>query len=893
MFDLETAVKEWKRGLAGSQVLEDGYRDELEAHLSDRIADSIGRGSNPEEAFREAVAALGRSEAIDAEFFKARTTKRHGRPSWQPSRFMPALLWNYLVVALRNVRRQKGYSFLNVSGLALGMACSILIFFYIHHELSYDRFHENADRICRATMEGLVGGNAVNMATAPNPLAPAVSSGYPEVLAVARIRRSGARPVKAGDRAFMESGIVYADPGLFKVFSFPLIRGDAKTALERPSTVVLTESAARKYFGTEDPVGKFLEFDDQSDFSVIGVIKDVPQTSHLKFDLVCSVETDFAENPGQRESWFDGPNYFTYFLMDRPEAREPLEGKLRGLMNEKMGKTLKAMKAELRLRLQPLTDIHLRSKLQFEFGANGDILDIAIFASIALVILAIASVNFMNLATARSARRAREVGLRKVVGARRRDLVGQFLAESIGASLFALLMSWILVKLTLPFFKSISGIELALGPGQLAWLVLMSFGLALVVGGVAGSYPAFYISAFCPVRTLKGSPGGSDAKSGTVRFRRSLVVGQFALSIFMISGTRIIGQQIRYMKNKEMGFEKNQILAVRTSDERVLQNLDQIKSRLKEIPGVLDISATTFLPSQGQSINPVVPEGFAGMETMRFREILADADYVRTLGMEVVKGRDFSTETLTDSQNAILVNEAAVRALGWGDPIGKTMKLAAGDLFRFSTKTIIGVIRDFHYASPRELIEPLYISNELRSLSALAVKIEVDRADRIVGELKEAWKTVSPGRLFDFFFVDEVFDAQYRSEERLSRIFSSFSLVAIAIACLGLFGLASFMAEQRKKEIGIRKALGASVGVVGGLMCREFLKLVGLAALIAGPIAYLVMNAWLRGFAARTPVGPWTFILSGLAALAIASLTVSYQAIRAAAANPADSLKHE
>jgi len=804
-----------------------------------------------------------------------------------------AMFNHYLKTALRNLRRQKGYSFLNILGLALGLACSILIIFYLHHELSYDRFHANADRIFRVTAEGLAGGNPVNMAITPNPMPRSLLSRYPEVRSAARIRRGETIPVKYADKEFIESGIAYADPGLFQVFTFPLVRGDVQTALEKPYTVVLTERAAKKYFGTEDPLGKLLNFDNRTDFSVTGIIKDVPRLSHLKFDVLCSLETDYAEDPGSRDDWLGRYSGFTYIRLDRPQGREPLEEKLPGLIDEAMGSALKAMKVSFRLRLQPLTDIHLRSKLRFEFGPNGDVLNVSIFAAIAVIILAIASVNFMNLATARSARRAREVGLRKVVGAGRRDLIGQFLGESVSASLLALMTAMIFIMLALPLFQAISGIELTLGPGQLAWLIPVSFGLALFIGLAAGSYPAFVLSAFQPVKTLKGGPGGSDAGSGSAGFRRFLVVGQFALSIVMISGTRTIGEQIRYMKTKDMGFEKDQVLAIRTSDETILQTLDQVKSRLKAVPGVLDVSATTFVPGLGQSVNPVVPEGFPENATVGYREVLADADYVRTLGMEIVRGRDFSREMLSDSKDAILLNETAVRETGWDEPIGKTVKIAAREATRLSNKTVIGVVRDFHYSSLHNRIEPLYIGNDMKFLRVLAVKVKAGETGRIVGELKKAWGTISPGVLFNFFFVDELFNAQYRSEERLNKIFSAFSFIAIAIAGLGLFGLASYMAERRKKEVSIRKVLGATSGEMVGLLSRDFLTMVGLAALVACPIAYFATGTWLREFAYRTPIRPSTFVFSGLAALAIAFLTVSYQAVRAASANPADSLRHE
>jgi putative ABC transport system permease protein len=801
-----------------------------------------------------------------------------------------AMFKNYLKTALRNIRKQKGYSFLNISGLALGMACCILIIFYIHHELSYDRFHQNADRIYRVSMQGLLNGEPMNIAVTPNPLAPALRIKFPEVLGAARIRKRGTMPVTFADKEYIESGIIYADPALFEVFSFPLIQGDPKTALERPFSVVLTERTARKYFGTVDPIGKSLKFDNQSDYTITGVLKDIPENFHLKFEMVTSLETFFINSPRLREDWYSDISGYTYIRLSQPEDLAPLAAKLPAFLAEKMGLMAKMMKAKVEFRLQPLTAIHLRSKLQWEFGGNGDILYVYIFAAIALIILAIACVNFMNLATARSARRAREVGMRKVVGAGRGDIFWQFLGESISASLLALVVALVSVRLALPLFKSISGIALTIGIGQLAWLIPVFFGLVLVIGFVAGSYPAVYLSAFQPVKALKGGKGGSNAGTGSARFRRILVVGQFVLSIAMIIGTQIIGDQIRYMKTKDLGFQKDQVLGIRTSDPKIIPSLDQVKSRLKEIPGVLEVSAASRVPGQGESTNGIIPEGSTSISI--YRTISADADYLRTMGMTIVRGRDFSKEQPSDVQNSVLLNETAVQKIGWDDPIGKTVKLATG-VNSFALKTVVGIVKDFHSVSLRERIEPLLIANEMTNLGTLVVKIKTEEISRLVGELKTAWKTISPGKLFDYFFVDDLFDAKFRSEERLNTIFSSFSFLAIAIACLGLFGLASFMAEQKKKEIGIRKVLGASIVEIVGLLSSQFLKLVGLAALIAWPIAYFAMNAWLREFAYRTSLSPWTFLGSGLAAVMIAFLTVSYQAVRAASADPVDSLKYE
>jgi putative ABC transport system permease protein len=671
-----------------------------------------------------------------------------------------------------------------------------------------------------------------------------------------------------------------------------MVRGDAKTALARPYTVVLTERTAKIYFGADNPVGKFLKFGEEYDFEVTGVVKDVPQNSHIQFDLLCSLETYFTWNRGARDSWFGNFIYYTYVRLVRPEARELLEAKFPGLVEEKMGSILKALKADFRFHLQPLTEIHLRSKLQWEYGPNGDVLYVYIFAAVAVVILAIACVNFINLATARSARRAREVGLRKVVGAGRGDLIAQFLGESIGTSLLALLLALIFSKLALPLFKALSGIEITLGVGQLPWLIPVFAGLVLITGFAAGSYPAFYLSSFRPAKTLKA---GSPAGSGNARFRRVLVVSQFVLSIAMIIGTRTIADQIRYLKNKDLGFQKDQVLSLRLAGGQASPPRDLVKARLKEIPGILNAAATVFIPGQdqsAQSIDVVVPEGHAENTNLLFRRINTDADYVRTMGIVIVRGRDFSAGVPSDPKDAILLNEEAVRKTGWADPIGKTVKILMENN-RYETKTVVGVVKDFHISSLRDAIEPVYISNDVGGSSNFVVKLRTDDAGRLLGEIKKVWRALSSGGWMDYFFIDANFEALYRSEERLNKIFSSFSVLSALIACLGLFGLASFLAEQRKKEIGIRKVLGASVGGVVGLLSREFLKLVGLAAFVAWPIAYFVMSTWLRGFAYRTRLSPWTFLGSGAAALAIAFLTVGWQATRAALANPVDSLKYE
>lgn len=892
MFDLESAIRSWRRGLAASPTLEEGYQAELEEHLRDKIEDLVAQGMEPEAAFGEAAAALGRRDKIDAEFFKAHTPRRHGRPSWQAPRFMPALLWNYWKTAVRKARRQMAYSFINIAGLALGMAACLLIAFYIRQELGYDRFHRDADRIVRVTIDAVLGGNPINAPRSPAPLAAHLASSYPEVRASARIVQWDSLPVRLGDRELGPAEMAFADPALFDVFTFPLALGEAPSALSRPYTLVLTKPAAELYFGTDNPVGRFLKIDGRLDFEVTGVLQDIPRNSHLPFDMLCSLETYFSMNPGVRDLWFGNFKYFTYLRLRRPEDRGLLEAKLPGLVEDKMGRALKSLKSVFRFRLQPLTSIHLRSHLQWEYADNGSILYVYLFGAVAVVILAIACINFINLTTARSARRAKEVGLRKVVGASRLDLIGQFLGESIGTSAMALCLALVAAQASLPLVKALTGFDLSAGARLGIWLVPPLLGLALFCGLAAGGYPAFYLSSFQPGQVLKT---GSQAGPGSPRFRRILVVGQFTLSVAMMIGTQTIGDQIRYMKSRDLGFRKDQVLVVIPAGGNDRPSPERVKAALREIPGVVSAAVAAFVPGQDQgeqSIDVVVPEGAARSANLLLRRFNADPDFVRTLGMTIVKGRDVSERIPSDAGQAVLLNEEAVRQTGWADPIGKTIRVYGGN-DQYETKTVVGVVKDFHYSSLRDAIEPAYITGALGGAGLFVVKLKTDSVARLLADLKDAWRAAFPGGRFDYVFVDEGFRTAYRQEERLNSIFTSFSLLAVAIACLGLFGLASYMAEQRRKEIGIRKVLGASVGSVVGLFAGEYLKLVGLAALIAWPIAFFAMSTWLRGFAYRTGIRPETFLGSAAAALAIAFLTVAYQARRAALADPAASLKCE
>ncbi len=799
---------------------------------------------------------------------------------------------NYFLTALRNILKHKGYSFINIAGLAIGMACCILIIIFIMTEMGYDKFHTKADRIYRMAIDATLGERIINMPVSNNPSGPTLVRDYPEVENAVRLNSWRARTsLTYQGLQFYEDGIFWADQSFFSVFSFPLIRGDAETALQVANSMVLTESTAEKYFGAEDPMGKVLKVNNQADYTVTGVCRDAPQNSHFHFDMLASFETLLAQNPRMADIWLNFNNY-TYLLLTEEADPVTLEAKFPALVEQYMGKDLKALGGTIGFYLQPLRDIHLHSHLEGELEGNGNILYVYIFAAIALFILIIACINFMNLATARSATRAREVSMRKVAGAHKGALIGQFLGETVLFSLISLGIALVLVWQALPYFSAISGIEMKIRPELLPWLIPTFFGLILFVGLVAGSYPALYLSSFEPATVLKGSFKAGKAGS---RFRGILVVGQFIVSIALIIGTSLVLNQLRYMKTKDLGFDKSNVLVTQVRGRKMLEALDSIKAQLEQIPGVLAVASSSIVPGSQPNVSVFRPEGFADDETQIMEQFRVDEDFFPALGIEIVKGRNFSKEFTTDPDQSVLINETAARRFGWEDPVGKTIRIPDDindeNEMIFIPRTVVGVIADFHLASLHTVIAPQIVYNNPGG--SLSLRLSPENTSATLSRLKDLWGTIDPGRPLDYFFLDDSFDAQYEAEERLSGIFSSFTVFAILIACLGLFGMASYMAEQRTKEIGIRKVLGASVPGVVGLLARDFVKLVLIANLVAWPIAYLVMNRWMQNFAYRAGIAPWIFILTGLAAMAIALLTVSYQSIRAALSDPVRAIKYE
>ncbi|UCB53385.1 MAG: ABC transporter permease [Candidatus Zixiibacteriota bacterium] len=802
------------------------------------------------------------------------------------------MFWSYVKVSLRNMIRQKGYSLINVVGLAVGMACCMLIMLWVANELSFDNFHENADRIYRLSHHLTIGGSERRGASGSAPMAPAILQQYPEVVNAARFTGENRMLVQYQEKAFYEEGIRYADNSIFEVFTFPMIKGDVESALKAPYSVVITQEIARKYFADEDPVGKTLRIDDQRDFTVTGVVRDVPQNSHFSFDLLCSFQTLYAQ---EREGldvwgWF---GYYTYLLLDQKSDWKELEEKFPALIETHMGATLQRVGASVELFLQPVSSIHLHSKLQGELTAGGDIGYIYLFSGIAAFILMIACINFVNLSTARSATRAKEVGVRKTLGAGRGKLMRQFLGETVIYGLLSVLVTLILLELGLPLFNSIAGSQLDVNYVKTWWVVPGLVCLALAVGVAAGSYPAFFLSSFRPVNVLKG-----DFMAGAVnlRFRNLLVVTQFVISIALIIGTITIYQQIAFMKDKELGFDKEQVLVTPDVGDVTQQSIRSIKEELSGLAGVVHVAASNTVPGRGAMMTNFVPEGFSEDESQLMRIVTFDHDFVATLGLELVAGRNFSSDLATDVEESAIINEMAAREFGWEDPVGKIIRRRvlgeAGEPQLTPTK-VIGVVKDFHLNSLHAEIEPLYMAYATDDLNTISVRVMPDNLRETVRLLENKWKQIAPGHLFDYYFLDQSFDGMYGAEERLGHMALSFSLLAIFLGCMGLFGLSACTAEQRTKEIGIRKVLGASVPNILKLLSKKMVLLMMIAAAIAAPVAYYALTRWLQDFAYRISVGWHTIVLAAILALLIALATEGYHAVRAALTNPVETLRYE
>jgi putative ABC transport system permease protein len=805
---------------------------------------------------------------------------------------------NYFKTAFRSLKKNKGFTIINILGLAMGLCVCMLIVFYVIDETGYDNFNQKADRIYRVNDDTKFGGNANSYAVSPPPLAQAMMNDFPEVEQAVRFRDKGGFKVRKGDENVQEQHVLYADPQIFDVFTLPMLHGNAETALKNPRSVVISETTAKKYFDTDDAVGKSLTINDTLFYKVTGVIKDIPKRSHFSADILIAM-TDLSESK-ENDSWLSN-NFNTYVLLKPGADVNKLQAKLPALVNKYIGGQLQAVihmsyqqlekgGSYFRLNLTPLKDIHLKSNRVAELSGNGNIQYVYIFSAIAIFILLIACVNFMNLSTARSSNRAREVGVRKVLGSPRKYLIAQFLSESVIVTFIATLIAVAAAWLLLPLFNQMADKQLAFTAATFTWLLPVLLITALVIGCLAGSYPAFFLSAFQPVDVLKGKLS-SGFKGGFLR--SFLVVFQFSISIFLIIGTLIIYHQLKYIQSKDLGFNREQVMVINNVDG-VGNQAKALKNELKSLPGVINATMTGFVPTGGwRNSSTFFQDATIDTKTALSTQIWdIDEDYIGTMGMRLVQGRNFAKGNKADS-TALIINEAAVKRLGIKDPINKTLFYPTDKMAKnLKAYHIIGVVKDFNFNSLRENITPVVFSLT-ENRGSMALRINTANTMALITQVKAKWHNVAPNQQIDYSFMDEQFENTYRTEQRMGGIFMVFTTMAIIIACLGLFGLAAYAAEQRTKEIGIRKVLGASVSVIVGMLSKDFIKLVIISIVIASPLAWLSMQQWLNGFAYRDGIKWWILVAAGAGAMLIAFITISFQSIKAALANPVKSLKSE
>jgi putative ABC transport system permease protein len=805
---------------------------------------------------------------------------------------------NYLKTAFRNLVKNKFYTLINIIGLALGIATCLLILLYVMDELSYDRYNLNANRIYRVNNEIKFGDNHVDLAVAPSLMGTTMVKEIPQVEQYTRIQWHGSLLIRKGSENLREERIAYGDSTLFEVFTLPMLAGDPKTALREPHSLVITETIAKKYFNGIDAVGKEITVNDSINYKVTGVIKDIPSQSHFNFDIFVAT----IENPLSRDDNWLSENWNTYILVKKNTDLNKLNLDLNKMMDRYVGPELQGVTnmtldqfkkggGYVLATLTPLTDIHLNSNRTAELEGNGNIQFVFIFSAIAIFILLIACVNFMNLSTARSFNRAKEVGVRKVLGSLRINLIQQFLSESVLISFIALIFAVLIAWLLMPYFNQLAGktirVNTIFQPGMLFSLVI----LMLIVGLLAGSYPAFFLSAFQPISVLKGKLTSGFKKSW---LRNGLVVFQFVITIILIIGTIVIFNQLNYIRAKDIGYNRNQVLVI--NGTYVLGNqATTFKNELLQISGIQRATLTGFLPSDDNNrsndaffTSPALdPKSAISMQIWN-----VDEDYIPTLGMKIIEGRNFSLQYPTDS-TGIIINEAAVKFLNAKDILNKKL-YEINDLKSKILKEshIIGVIRNFNFSSLRDLITPLALRLG-KNNNNISVRIGVSNTPAVISVIKSIWKQMASSQPFDYSFMDDQFNKQYTSEEQVGRISITFAILAIAIACLGLFGLVTYAAEQRTKEIGIRKVLGANVPNIVSMIIRDFLKLVIIASVIAFPIASWGMKKWLQNFAYRVDIAWWIFLIAALVAIIITLVTISFQAIKAAIANPVTSLRSE
>lgn len=786
------------------------------------------------------------------------------------------MLINYFKIALRNIVRQKTFFTISITGLVLGLVIFLIIFLYVFNELSYDRFNGNYEKIFRVEGGSNNNGTRSNYARTPAPMADALKKEFPGIANTSRFAKEEKVLISSGVKKFYEENVFFVDPSFLSIFTYPQISGDRNNVLIEPMCVLLTESAADKYFGKTNSIGKTLRYNNKYDLKITGILKDAPVNSHFHFDFLISMAStsqiygsDFATNRMNT-------SVYTYLLLNRPGDAMQIERKFPSLLKNYYGGLLDFFQPSLTLR--PLSQIHLYSNIEGEIEANSDIKYIYIFSIVGLMILLMACINYMNILTAGYSKRIKEIGVRKVLGANRPVLIKQFLGESILTAFLAFFITIVISFLFLPVINTLIGRTLILDIQQNYELIIIMMIVTLLTGVISGIYPAFILSSLNPSAIFGKSLHGRFSGAFVIR---TLIVFQFMISTGLIIATIIISEQLNYIRNKKLGFEKNHIVVLPLREDYTRKNYEVLKNALLQDPQISSVSASSVLPGDVKYYTSVSWDGSGYDKTMDF--IFADYDFLKTYKVEIAQGRDFSKDFGSDLKNGYLLNEEAVKEIGWKEPIGKT----------FNDGLVIGIVKNFHYKSLYEPVKPLFISVNPDNINFLSIRINSKNVTASLDYMQKSWIEIFPQSPFEYFFFDNHLDKLYKSEIKLVSIFNWFSGLAIMISCLGLIGLTSISVVKKNKEIGIRKVLGASVEGVVFMITKEFILIVIAANVVAWPITYYVMNKWLEDFAYRIEISWWMFVLSGGIALAIAIATVSMQAIKAAVANPVDSLRNE
>ena len=895
-FNLEAAISAWRNSLIHERAIDNDDIEELEQHIRDHVDDLVRQGQSEAEAFDAVMESMGSLAETKEAFEKVYWGKiRYERTIKQELIWRISMIRNYIKIAGRNLRKQKGFAFINIFGLAAGLTCFILIALFVRHEFSYDRFHEQAGRIYRIVSASSTPSSPDNSqwAYTSAPFLESLQEEFPEVEHATQFTKA-ASLIESGEKRFYENGI-FARGHFFDVFSFPSIGGVARTALEDPNSIILTRSLAEKYFGAVNPVGQMVtvshsgpNFSGKKAMRVAAVIEDVPANSHFSFDYVVPVSSS-NDQLNYLDRW-DSNSYYTFALLRPGHSISAFEQKLPEVTRPHLSEAeyYAQNPGDMpKFIPQALSSIHLYANVNGEFGVNGDIKYVYLFSAVALLILLIACINYVNLTTARSALRSMEVGVRKVMGAHRRQLIGQFMSEAILPSLFALLIAVVLVVLLLPAFNELTAREMTLNLSRQGAFLGILLLIGLGVGLLAGSYPALTMSSFNPVGMMKGVLNRISNKKA---LQNTLVVLQFSITIALIVGVVVIQRQLQYIQSANTGIDRHQVIAISVKDETLHERFPALKQSLLSNPDVLRVTAAQSNPTDIDASSLIQEwEGAEEGQRIKVNRSAIRYDYLDFFGIQLTEGRDFSQEISTDEEEGIIINESLKRQLGWEEAVGKQLSL------RGRTR-VIGVIEDFNFHSFYHAIEPLALTLESGwwfPYQRIYVKAGAGEMRQTLDFLQQTMAEFSPDHPFEYYFLDDAYNQMYQTEMRLGSLLSYFTGLALLIACLGLLGLATFTAQQRTKEIGVRKVLGATHSNILLLLSKDFTRLVLIAFVLAVPVSYLMLSRWLEEFAFKVSLGWGTFVVAGGVVLIFAWLTVSYQSMRAALANPVDSLRHE